>query len=283
MPLTGTTIDRALEAVGAKGKQIRSAGDLAAGANAALAKAPAGLTVAGAAAFMATMAQESAYFRTTTEYGTGHRYAPYIGRTFEQITWKANYAAFGKWCHRKGLLSDPAHFVTNPKALSEYRWAWLGGVWYFEHAGLWKYANRGDFRAVSQGVNGGVGRIGTSFTPHGMRARQAMFEAFRSAGTALLPGDMPKPPKPKPTPLPTPRVLRVGSVGGDVKRLQDALNRVFPTYSRLAEDGSYGPAVKKVIAEFQRRAKADGKYKDAVDGIVGPNTRTALRGYGVTF
>lgn len=188
MPLTGATTRAALAAVGAVGNQIVSMDALAAGADDALRQAPPGLTPAGAASFLATMAQESAYFRTTTEYGSGQRYAPYIGRTFEQVTWESNYRAFGRWCHARRLVADPETFVRNPRSLSDYRWAWLGGVWYFEANGLWRHANAGNHYAVSQGVNRGVGAIGSNKAPLHWTQRNAMYGAFLRAGPGLLPG-----------------------------------------------------------------------------------------------
>jgi putative chitinase len=117
MALSGATVRTALAAVGAGNRLVRSADELAAGADGALRQASGGLTVAGAASWLATMAQESDYFRTTTEYGGAKRYDPYRGRTFEQITWRDNYASFGKWCHAKGLVSDPRVFVNTPTSL----------------------------------------------------------------------------------------------------------------------------------------------------------------------
>lgn len=188
MPLTGKTIETALAAIGARGKQIRSYDELAAGAAGALRQAPDGLTAAGAASFLATTAQESAYYRTTREYGSGQWYAPWIGRGFVQVTHEANYRAFGAWCRRRGLVDDPDVFVKNRAALEEYRWAWLTAVWYFEETRLWDWANAGDHLRVSQAVNGGRGRAGTKFIPNHWPERWAMFEAFRKAGDALLPG-----------------------------------------------------------------------------------------------
>lgn len=79
----------------------------------------------------------------------------------------------------------------------------------------------------------------------------------------------------------TPAVLKVGSTGAGVEQLQRELNRVFPTYSRLTVDRSYGPLTRDVVREFQRRAKSEGRYRGDVDGIVGPLTRAALASYGV--
>lgn len=186
MTLTAADIERGLRGVtGAVGRQMVSMSELAAGANSALAQAPAGLTVKGAAAFLATMAQESMWFRVTEEIRKNRPYAPYIGRTFEQVTHRPNYLAFGRWCKAKGLVEDAEFFVNNPKRLADYQWAWLGGVWYFEANGLWPYANRGDFLAVSRGVN--MGNPRSTHTPAGMLTRNAAYKAFLAVGDALLP------------------------------------------------------------------------------------------------
>lgn len=75
----------------------------------------------------------------------------------------------------------------------------------------------------------------------------------------------------------SPPVLREGSQGASVRALQKGLNRLFPTYSKLAADGLYGPATASVIKEFQRRCGL------SVDGVVGPNTRATLKHFGITF
>lgn len=93
-------------------------------------------------------------------------------------------------------------------------------------------------------------------------------------------------PKPKPVtkPKPTPaqskaRVLRIGSLGEDVRRLQSALRRTFPAYAgRLAVDGEYGPKTAAAVKEFQRRAGGLD-----VDGEVGKYTRAKLARYGITL
>lgn len=64
--------------------------------------------------------------------------------------------------------------------------------------------------------------------------------------------------------LPT-KNLSYGSKGKDVKYLQDFLNWCMGSY--LAVDGSYGPAVRNVVKEYQK------KYNLVVDGKFGPACR----------
>lgn len=87
----------------------------------------------------------------------------------------------------------------------------------------------------------------------------------------------PKPKLPAKKPIVTVRVLRKGSTGADVKRLQSELNRVFPGYPgpRLIVDGDFGAATEKNVKEFQRRAGLSD------DGVVGPKTRARLKSMGV--
>lgn len=73
------------------------------------------------------------------------------------------------------------------------------------------------------------------------------------------------------------RVLRSGAKGSDVKALQTALNKVFPSYSKLVADGIFGANTANVVKEFQRRSGL------SADGIVGPKTRAELAKHGVTF
>lgn len=74
------------------------------------------------------------------------------------------------------------------------------------------------------------------------------------------------------------RTLRVATPvqrGDDVRALQAALNRVFPSYSRLTVDGVYGPSTAAVVKQFQTRSGL------SADGVVGPLTRSALAKAGI--
>jgi len=288
MALTGANIRAALAAVGAVGGQMTSFDNLAAGANDALRRAPAGLTAAGAAAFLATMAQESAYFRTTTEYSAGrNRYSPYDGRTFEMLTWEPNYRGFGQWCKTKGLVTDSECFVKNPRSLADYRWAWDGGVWFFQHNGLWKYANRGDFLSVSQGVNGGNGTIGSSWKPSGWNARRAMYDSFLRLGSALLPGGGTSTIEH----ADTGQDLNAQSSTADIKALQrilgvdddgvagpDTIN-ALEELAGYVRDGRLDPAGSNTVRKVQARINQQLGTALVVDGLWGPSTAIHFHDY----
>lgn len=60
-----------------------------------------------------------------------------------------------------------------------------------------------------------------------------------------------------------------------VRRLQEFLCRVFPTYAgHLAVDGDFGPNTAEAVAEFQRRTGL------VADGVVGSRTNAELARYG---
>lgn len=156
--VTAEVIGAALDSVGGRGNQITSLDEIARIFNTAITQAGDGAydgQPARLAALIGQCAQESAWFRTTTEYGTGQRYAPYIGRTFIQITWSDNYQAFGLWCKARGLLDDAAYFVNSPASLSDLKWAALGPIWYFATRGILPYADQRNWTAVGGIINTG--------------------------------------------------------------------------------------------------------------------------------
>ena len=79
------------------------------------------------------------------------------------------------------------------------------------------------------------------------------------------------------TPAGSGDVLRYGSFGDPVKRLQAGLNEVFPAYPGmpLVADGDFGPRTELAVREFQRRVGLPP------DGVVGPLTRAQLAKYGI--
>lgn len=83
---------------------------------------------------------------------------------------------------------------------------------------------------------------------------------------------------------PNTTMLKVGSKGEDVRRLQQWLRDVFPAYkdyvtvrhgNLLSVDGDFGPQTEAWVKEFQRRSSVLDR-----DGIVGPNTIRIMRNLG---
>lgn len=70
-------------------------------------------------------------------------------------------------------------------------------------------------------------------------------------------------------------VIGYGSKGSRVANYQRQMNRIFPAYSRLKVDGSFGPLTRNVTRNFQARAGIK------VTGNVDSATMTALARYGV--
>jgi hypothetical protein len=195
MALTGTMLKSIAAAVdgGSSGTQVASWDDLAAGANDACVLL--GFTTyEGYATLIANCCQESDYFRTTEEYDQNNEYAPYYGRTFIQVTWKDNYAAFGKYAKANKLegVTDEDYFVDDPDRLTPFKWAWWGPCWYFgkswggetlvEIADTWDNPNT----AVAKAIN--MGSPTSPNTPGGMKYRDQLFHAACDYGWDLMPG-----------------------------------------------------------------------------------------------
>lgn len=115
-------------------------------------------TVNRIAMWLAQIGYESGNFVYTEEIAKDGRYAPYIGRTWIQITWESNYAAFGQWCKDQGLIDNADKFVNDPASLADPKWAGIGPAWYWTVArpqinGL---CDAGDLVGVTEAINGGT-------------------------------------------------------------------------------------------------------------------------------
>jgi putative chitinase len=198
MALTGAMLKSIAAAVpgGSAGKQVASWDTLAKDSNDACLLL--GFTTyKGYATFIANCCQESAYFRTTEEYAKKGPYAPYIGRTFIQVTWKTNYAAFGKYAVKNKLegLTDPNRFVNHPTELAQVKWAWWGPCWYFSKSWGGKTlvqiadTSKAPNVAVAKAIN--MGSPTSSHTPGGMKTRDLLYDKACSYGNKLMPASTP--------------------------------------------------------------------------------------------
>jgi putative chitinase len=131
------------------------------------------------AMFIAQTRHESANYDTTEEYAKNGRYAPYIGRTWIQITWQSNYADFGEWCAQQGLISDPNQFVNDPQSLADMKWAGIGAAWYWtvQRPQINSMCDAGDINGVTYAINGGY---------NGLSQRTDFWNQARAVGDDLL-------------------------------------------------------------------------------------------------
>ena len=251
MGVTAAQISAALRSVGGLGGQGWSLDTLAKGANAAMAQAGIN-TREGAAVFMSQCMVESAYFRTTREYGgPSARYAPFYGRGFIQVTWRENYAKFGAWCKDRGLVPSASYFTDKPDRLADSQWAWLGAVWYLSTNGCIPRANRGQNADVGRIIHAGPGRKNYPINAqernrqnHTMKAYNAMLRAGITApsGTAAT------------VAAPAPTFTK-----DDVKKVQRAVG--------VADDGVWGAGTDKNATAIRAVLKPGLKATEAQRAI----------------
>lgn len=137
-------------------------------------------TVNRIAMWLAQVGHESVSFQYTEEIAKNGRYAPYIGRTWIQITWDYNYRAFSEWCFDRGLVPTRDYFVVNYRELADLKWAGIGAAWYWTVARgtrINEAADRRDIVTVTQLINGGQ---------NGIDDRRARYNRALAMGDALL-------------------------------------------------------------------------------------------------
>lgn len=128
--------------------------------------------------FLSQCAHESGNFQWVTEFATGSEYegrldlgntqpgdgVRFKGRGYIQLTGRANYTAFSKFCGED--------CVTNPELVA-VKYPMMSAAYFFNSNGLWATCDLGDttdcVKAVTKRVNGGY---------NGLEERQSYFTKF---------------------------------------------------------------------------------------------------------
>lgn len=160
------------------------------------------------------------------------------GRGIVQLTGKDNYSAFA--LSIKMTLPDVIEYVQTKKGALE------SACWYWNSRKINIACDEGDIVKMSKLVNGGT---------IGLEDRRKHYEK----ALAILGGAIPAPIT---NAAAIPGVLKKGSTGENVKRLQAELG--------LADDGVFGPGTEAAVKKWQA---SNGL---AADGIVGPKTLAKL-------
>lgn len=134
--------------------------------------------------FIAQVAHESGGFHYREEIASGAAYEGrmdlnnwkigdgrrFKGRTFIQITGRANYAAVSR-----ALGVD---FIAQPELLATVQYAAKGAAWWWRTHGCNELADSGDFVAVTKRINGGI---------NGLAERQRYYRRALLVSPFLIP------------------------------------------------------------------------------------------------
>jgi putative chitinase len=166
----------------------------------------------------------------------------FSGKGLKQVTGRANTTAFGKTV---GMTAEEAaaYLLTKKGALESALWFWNTNK-------LNAVADTGNVAALTKKINGG---------DIGLADRQARYAKAMAALGGKIDAVVPAA-----APAASTGVLRVGSTGHDVKRMQVAL--------KIAADGSFGPGTEAALKKWQA---ANGL---TADGVAGPKTLAKLLG-----
>jgi putative chitinase len=164
------------------------------------------------------------------------------GKGLKQVTGRANHAAFGKTV---GMTAEQAaeYLLTTKGALES-------ALWFWGSRNLNEVADTGDVIRLTKIINGG---------DIGLADRQARYAKAMAALGGKIDISVPAA-----APAASTGVLRVGSKGHDVKRMQVAL--------RITADGDFGPGTEAALKKWQA---ANGLTPD---GVAGPKTLAKLLG-----
>jgi|GEM_PF-600058 len=164
------------------------------------------------------------------------------GKGLKQVTGRANHAAFGKTV---GMTAEQAaeYLMTKKGALES-------ALWFWGSRNLNEVADTGDVVRLTKIINGG---------DIGLADRQARYAKAMAALGGKIDTSAPAA-----APAASTGVLRLGSTGHDVKRMQVAL--------RITADGQFGPGTEAALKKWQ---SANGL---TADGVAGPKTLAKLLG-----
>jgi putative chitinase len=182
-------------------------------------------------------------FRTSklgnTQPGDGWRFR---GRGLKQLTGRDNYTRFAK--DYDMTAEEAAVWVETKEG------ALASALWFWNTNKLNAVADTGNVAALTKKINGG---------DIGLADRQARYAKAMAALGGKIDAVAPAA-----APAASTGVLRVGSTGHDVKRMQVAL--------RITADGSFGPGTEAALKKWQ---SANGLTPD---GVAGPKTLAKLLG-----
>lgn len=209
------------------------------------------------AMYLAQVGHESVSFQYTEEIAKNGRYAPYIGRTWIQITWDYNYRAFSEWCFERGLVTTPDYFVRNYRELADLKWAGIGAAWYWTEARgtrINEAADRRDLYTVTQLINGGQ---------NGAADRAARYERALSIGDRLL-------------------ALVQNNIEQDEFEALMADNTLYPSKSPYRDDNVAFLTLREALRNMDGNADREQVETAAIRGHVPSITRVAklARGEG---
>jgi putative chitinase len=182
-------------------------------------------------------------FRTSklgnTQPGDGWRFR---GRGLKQLTGRDNYTRFAK--DYDMTAEEAAVWVETKEG------ALASALWFWNTNKLNAIADTGNVAALTKKINGG---------DIGLADRQARYAKAMAALGGKIDTSAPAA-----APAASTGVLRVGSTGHDVKRMQTAL--------RIPSDGQFGPGTEAALKKWQ---SANGLTPD---GVAGPKTLAKLLG-----
>ena len=182
-------------------------------------------------------------FRTSklgnVQPGDGWRFR---GRGLKQLTGRDNYTRFAK--DYDMTAEEAAVWVETKEG------ALASALWFWNTNKLNAVADTGSVPALTKKINGG---------DIGLADRQARYAKAMAALGGKIDAVAPAA-----APAASTGVLRVGSTGQDVKRMQTAL--------RIPSDGQFGPGTEAALKKWQ---SANGL---TADGVAGPKTLAKLLG-----